>query len=89
MIFITKHLKEADSMDILPITAILLVGIGVGFINIISAGGSMLTLPLLIFFGLPSNVANGTNRIAILFQNIFAMYQFQKSGHLNLSLIHI
>ncbi|SDL32119.1 sulfite exporter TauE/SafE family protein [Lacicoccus qingdaonensis] len=70
-------------MDILPIIAILTVGIGVGFINIVSAGGSMLTLPLLIFFGLPSNVANGTNRIAILFQNVFAMYQFHKNGHLN------
>lgn len=70
-------------MDILPILVILIVGIGVGFINIVSAGGSMLTLPLLIFFGLPSNVANGTNRIAILFQNIFAMYQFHKNGHLN------
>ena len=70
-------------MDILPILAILIVGIGVGFINIVSAGGSMLTLPMLIFFGLPSNVANGTNRIAILFQNVFAMYQFHKNGHLN------
>jgi len=70
-------------MDILPILAILIVGIGVGFINIVSAGGSMLTLPMLIFFGLPSNVANGMNRIAILFQNIFAMYQFHKNGHLN------
>ena len=70
-------------MDILPLIAVLLVGIMVGFINIISAGGSMLTLPLLIFFGLPSTVANGTNRIAIMFQNIFAMYQFHKNGHLN------
>lgn len=43
----------------------------------------MLTLPMLIFFGLPSNVANGTNRIAILFQNAFALYQFYKNGHLN------
>ncbi|WP_344704295.1 sulfite exporter TauE/SafE family protein [Salinicoccus jeotgali] len=59
------------------------MGIAVGFINIVSAGGSMLTLPMLIFFGLPSTVANGTNRIAILFQNCFALYQFHKNGHLN------
>ncbi|WP_017547495.1 sulfite exporter TauE/SafE family protein [Salinicoccus carnicancri] len=70
-------------MEILSIIAVLLVGVVVGFINIVSAGGSMLTLPLLIFFGLPSNVANGTNRIAIMVQNVFALYQFQKKGHLN------
>lgn len=70
-------------MEILSLTAVLFVGIIVGFINIVSAGGSMLTLPMLIFFGLPSNVANGTNRIAILFQNGFALIQFHKKGHLN------
>ncbi|WP_342387863.1 sulfite exporter TauE/SafE family protein [Salinicoccus bachuensis] len=70
-------------MEIVSLIAILAVGIVVGFINIVSAGGSMLTLPMLIFFGLPSNVANGTNRIAILFQNGFALYQFHKNGHLN------
>lgn len=70
-------------MGILPIIAVLFVGIIVGFVNIVSAGGSMLTLPLLIFFGLPSNVANGTNRVAIMVQNVFALYQFHKNGHLN------
>ena len=70
-------------MDIFILIAVLLVGIIVGFINIVSAGGSMLTLPMLIFFGLPSNVANGTNRIAILFQNGSALFQFHKNGHLN------
>lgn len=70
-------------MEILPVIAVLFIGIIVGFVNIVSAGGSMLTLPLLIFFGLPSNVANGTNRIAIMVQNVFALYQFQKKGLLN------
>lgn len=70
-------------MEILPVIAVLFVGVIVGFVNIVSAGGSMLTLPLLIFFGLPSNVANGTNKIAIMVQNVFALYQFQKKGHLN------
>src|SRR5699024_11206866 len=70
-------------MEMLPIAAVLLVGVIVGFINLVSAVGSMLTLPLLIVFRLPANVANGTNRIAIMFQNTFALYQFHKNGHLN------
>ena len=41
------------------------VGIVAGIINTLAGGGSLLTLPLLIFMGLPGAVANGTNRIAI------------------------
>nr|WP_237417188.1 sulfite exporter TauE/SafE family protein [Halobacillus litoralis] len=61
--------------------AILGVGIGAGFINVIAGGGSLLTLPILIFFGLPSAVANGTNRIALMAQNIVAIISYRKDGY--------
>lgn len=54
------------------------IGIVVGFINIAAAGGSLISLPLLIFFGVPSTMANGTNRIAIFVQNLSALYVFYK-----------
>lgn len=65
-------------MDLLH--TILLFGIGLiaGFMNVFAGGGSTLTLPALIFLGLDSASANGTNRIAILIQNIFAMWGFQQ-----------
>ncbi len=50
--------------------AVILIGFLAGFINTLAGGGSALSLPMLIFLGLPANVANGTNRIAILLQNI-------------------
>ncbi len=56
------------------------VGIIAGVLNVLAGGGSLLTLPLLIFMGLPSAVANGTNRIAIFFQNLFAIRGFRKHG---------
>lgn len=59
------------------------LGILVGFINLVSAGGSLITLPTLIFLGLPPTVANGTNRIGILIQNFLGMYQFHKKGLIN------
>ncbi len=59
---------------------LIIVGIIAGAINILAGGGSLLTLPLLIFLGLPPNVANGTNRIAIIIQNIFAVKGFQSKG---------
>lgn len=40
----------------------------------------MLTLPVLIFLGLPATVANGTNRVAIVVQSTGASWQFQKRG---------
>ncbi|MYL34787.1 TSUP family transporter [Pontibacillus yanchengensis] len=59
---------------------VLLVGICAGFINVLAGGGSLLTLPMLIFLNLPSAMANGTNRIAILAQNITAIASFRNSG---------
>ena len=49
-----------------------------GFINTLAGSGSLLTLPLLMFLGLPANVANGTNRIGILFQSIVASGSFKQ-----------
>ena len=62
---------------------LLLFGVGViaGFINVIAGGGSTLTLPVLIFLGLSSSVANGTNRIAVIAQNISAIYSFHRDDY--------
>jgi uncharacterized membrane protein YfcA len=68
-------------MTLLSFFAILSVGIGAGFINVMAGGGSLLTMPMLIFFGLPSAVANGTNRIALMAQNLVAIASFRKSGY--------
>jgi hypothetical protein len=49
-----------------------------GFINTLAGSGSLITLPLLIFLGLPANVANGTNRVAILLQNVVGVSSFHR-----------
>ena len=56
------------------------VGIVTGVINTFAGGGSLLTLPMLIFLGLPPSVANGTNRIAILIQSIVTNAGFRSKG---------
>ena len=60
------------------IVAVIIVGFVAGFINTLAGSGSLLTLPLLMFLGLPANVANGTNRIAILLQNVVGVSSFKK-----------
>lgn len=54
------------------------VGILASVINVMAGGGSSLTLPALIFLGLDSATANGTNRVGILIQSLFAALSFRK-----------
>jgi uncharacterized membrane protein YfcA len=58
--------------------AVVAAGFLAGFINTLAGSGSLVTLPLLIFIGLPANVANGTNRIAILLQNVVGVSSFRQ-----------
>lgn len=68
-------------MDLfLEILMLVAIGFIAGAINTVAGGGSLLTLPVLIFLGLPPAIANGTNRIAILFQNIFTTAGFKSKG---------
>jgi len=67
-----------ENLNLLNLAAVLFIGASAGFINVLAGGGSFLTLPLLIFLGLPPNLANGTNRLAILMQNSFAVGRFMK-----------
>lgn len=59
---------------------LVVVGFAVGFINTIAGGGSLLSLPVLIFLGLPPSVANGTNRVAIVIQTASAVAGFKSKG---------
>ena len=56
------------------------IGFVAGVINTIAGGGSLLTLPMLIFMGLPPAVANGTNRIGIFIQCITSVAGFKSKG---------
>lgn len=55
-----------------------------GMINTLAGSGSLITLPVLIFMGLPANVANGTNRVGVLLQNVVGGTSFHRSGVLDL-----
>ncbi|MGM0521074.1 MAG: sulfite exporter TauE/SafE family protein [Pseudomonadota bacterium] len=60
--------------------ALVAIGVVAGFINVLSAGGSMLTLPLLMFLGLPPQAANGTNRVTVVLQSVSAVGNFFRAG---------
>ena len=56
------------------------VGAAAGFMNVMAAGGSLLTLPVLIFMGLDGALANGTNRIAIAAESAAAVLGFRRQA---------
>lgn len=62
------------------------VGVIAGWLNVMAGGGSLLTIPIMVFMGMPGSIANGTNRIAILAQNISASLAFFKKGFRELKL---
>ena len=80
--FVNKALNLTH-MDIATIVLLLVAGLMVGFINTLAGGGSVISLSALILLGLPANVANGTNRIAILIQNIGAVGNFKRHNVLD------
>ena len=56
---------------------LIIVGFFAGIINTLAGGGSLFTLPVLIFLGLPPSVANGTNRIVIVIQSLGGTLGYQ------------
>lgn len=67
-------------MEIWQLLLLAAVGVVAGWLNVMAGGGSLLTVPVMLFMGIPGPVANGTNRIAILAQNISAVTAFRRRG---------
>ena len=67
-------------MSLIEFGFVTIVGIVAGIVNTLAGGGSLLTLPILIFLGLPASTANGTNRVAVFVQNMTAIAGFQSKG---------
>lgn len=65
-------------MDLETYIILFAAGAAAGTVNVIAGGGSFLTLPVLIFTGIPATVANGTNRVAVIFQNLGAVWAFHR-----------
>lgn len=63
---------------------IFLASVLVGFINTLAGSGSLIMLPIFLELGLTANVANGTNRVGVLFQSIVGTRTFLKNSKINL-----
>lgn len=72
--------------DTFVLLVLFFAGLVAGVINVVSGGGSSLTLPALNFSGLDAATANGTNRIGVLMQTLSAIWVFRKNSELDWTL---
>jgi len=72
-------------MSWLIIVALVVSGLFVGFINTLAGGGTIISLSLFMFLGLPANIANGTNRVAVILQNLTSVNEFRRRKVLDFS----
>ena len=70
-------------MTWLQLVALAGIGVFAGAVNTVAGGGSLITIPALIFFGLPASMANATNRIGVILQSAIATWQFDRAGRLD------
>lgn len=67
-------------MDLWALLLLAVIGCVAGFINVVAGGGSLLTMPVMIFLGMSPAMANGTNRVALIAQNVTAIGTFRRRG---------
>ncbi len=66
------------------VTLLIVSGVFVGFVNTLAGGGTLISISLFMFLGLPANIANGTNRIAVILQNITSVSEFRRKKMLDI-----
>ena len=67
-------------VELWKLALLFFAGVAAGWINTLAGGGSILTVPVMVFLGMPGPVANGTNRIGIIAQNIASVWGFFRKG---------
>jgi len=71
-------------LTILQLLAIAGIGVFAGTVNTIAGGGSLITLPALIFMGMPAVTANATNRVGVFTQSLAATERYRRQGIVDL-----
>lgn len=75
MILLAKTLDP----NFISISLLILAGFAAGVVNTLAGSGSVFTLSTLLFFGLPADIANGSNRVGTTLQSLMAVSIFRKN----------
>jgi uncharacterized membrane protein YfcA len=70
--------KLTPSMPGMEIVALAAAGAVAGMINAVAGGGTLITFPVLLFFGTPPLTANATSTLALVFGTAGSVYGFRR-----------
>lgn len=76
-----------NAIDIYQVIILIAIGLMAGVINTLAGGGSNLSLPALMMYGLPADIANATNRVSVFMQSITASRGFYKHDKIEASAV--
>ncbi|MEM7030033.1 MAG: sulfite exporter TauE/SafE family protein [Chloroflexota bacterium] len=57
---------------------VVITGFLAGFVNTLAGSGSLITLSLLVFIGIPETLANATNRVGVVIQSLVSAGTYQQ-----------
>lgn len=74
------------SLDFSPVTLVMLfvTSLCAGFVDSIAGGGGLISLPVLLFAGLPPQIALGTNKLQSSFGAFSSAYNYIRKGSIQL-----
>jgi len=72
-----------ETVNLTQAIMLIVIGFLAGGINTFAGGGSNLSLPALMMIGLPADVANATNRVAIFMQSVTATHGYYVNDKLD------
>lgn len=70
-------------MSIIDMGLLFLAGIVTGVVNTVAGSGTIFSLGVMVFLGIPIEIANTTNRLGVLFQNIAGTISFRRHDTLS------
>lgn len=72
--------EPEQAFTFLTCAVAILAGAAGGAVNTLAGNGSAITLPMLVFFGLPWDAANGTNRVGVVMGSLVGASTFTRAG---------
>jgi hypothetical protein len=80
------HSYSLEDYTIFEFALLLIAGIITGIVNTIAGSGTIFSMGAMIFMDVPIELANTTNRLGVLFQNISGIVSFRKHGNSNIKI---
>src|SRR5271170_7900497 len=78
MVYLSLHPTSISGLSVYTDLFLLAAGLFAGAINAVAGGGTFISMPVLIYAGLPSVPANASSTVALFPGSLASIYAFRK-----------